>query len=56
VIEIVTILERAGARDFTRAQASGYRDEALSELDAAGVVRPAARERLEGIIRSVISA
>ena len=56
VIEIVTILERAGARDFTRAQASGYRDEALAELDAAGVVRPAARERLEGIIRSVISA
>jgi len=56
VVEIVTILERAGARDFTRAQASGYRDEALAELDAAGVVRPAARERLEGIIRSVISA
>jgi len=56
VAEIVAILERIGARDFTRAQASGYRDEALAELDAAGVVRPAARERLEGIIRSVISA
>ncbi len=56
VTEIVTILERSGARDFTRAQATGYRDEALAELGAAGVVRPAARERLEGIIRSVISA
>jgi geranylgeranyl diphosphate synthase, type I len=56
VLEIVAILERVGARDFTRAQASGYRDEALAELDAAGVVRPAARERLEGIIRSVINA
>jgi geranylgeranyl diphosphate synthase, type I len=56
VAEIVAILERVGARDFTRTQASGYRDEALAELDAAGVVRPAARERLEGIIRSVISA
>ena len=56
VAEIVTILERTGARDFTRDQATSYRDEALAELDAAGVVRPAARERLEGIIRSVISA
>jgi geranylgeranyl diphosphate synthase type I len=56
VAEIVAILERTGARDFTREQAAGYRDEALAELDAAGVVRPAARGRLEGIIRSVISA
>jgi geranylgeranyl diphosphate synthase, type I len=56
VTEIVAILERSGARDFTREQAAGYRDEALAELDAAGVVRPEARDRLEGIIRSVISA
>ena len=35
----------------TRAtQARRYRDEALAELDAAGVVQPAARERLEQII------
>jgi geranylgeranyl diphosphate synthase, type I len=54
--EIVSILERTGGRDFTREQATRYRDEALAELDAAGVVQPAARERLEGIIRSVISA
>jgi geranylgeranyl diphosphate synthase type I len=56
VAEIIAILERSGGRDFTRTQATGYRDEALAELDAAAVVRPEARERLEGIIRSVISA
>ena len=37
------ILERVGARDYTREQARRYRDEALAELDAAGVVQPAAR-------------
>ena len=36
--EVVAILERTGARDFTRDQARRYRDEALAELDAAGVV------------------
>jgi geranylgeranyl diphosphate synthase type I len=54
--EIVTILERTGAREYTRDQARRYRDEALAELDAAGVVQPAARQRLEEIIVSVISA
>jgi geranylgeranyl diphosphate synthase type I len=56
VAEIVTILERTGARDFTRGEALRHRDEALAELAAAGVVEPAARERLEQIIVSVISA
>lgn len=56
VAEIVTILERVGARDFTRDQARRYRDEALAELDAAGVVDAAARRRLEEIIVGVISA
>ena len=37
---IVAILERTGAREYTRDQARRYRDEALRELDAAGVVRP----------------
>ena len=57
VAEIVAILERAGAREYTRDQARRYRDEALRELDAAGVVatrRP--RARLEEIIVGVISA
>ena len=56
VAEIITILERCGARDYTRDQARRFRDEALAELDAAGVVRPAARQRLEQIIVSVIAA
>ena len=54
--EIVVILERVGARDYTRDTARRYRDEALAELDAAGVVSPAARARLEEIIVGVISA
>jgi geranylgeranyl diphosphate synthase type I len=56
VAESIAILERTGARDYTRDQARRYRDEALAELDAAGVVDGAARERLEQIIVSVISA
>jgi geranylgeranyl diphosphate synthase, type I len=56
VAEIVAILERTGARDFTRDHARRYRDEALAELDAAGVIDGRARERLEGIIVSVITA
>ena len=54
--EIVAILERNGARDYTRDQARRYRDEALAELEAAGTVDAAARQGLERIIVSVISA
>jgi geranylgeranyl diphosphate synthase, type I len=56
VAEAVAILERTGARDYTRDQAHRYRDEAIAELDAAGVVQPEAREALESIIVRVISA
>ena len=56
IAEIVAILERTGARDYTREQARRYRDEALAELDAAGVVEPEARARLHEIVVSVISA
>jgi geranylgeranyl diphosphate synthase type I len=56
VAEIIAILERSGARDYTRDQARRHRDEALAELDAAGVVDPEARARLEEIIVSVIAA
>jgi len=56
VTEIVELLERLGARDYTRDQAHRSRDEALAELAAAGVVQPSARARLEEIIVSVISA
>jgi geranylgeranyl diphosphate synthase type I len=56
VAEAVAILERTGARDFTRTAARRHRDAALAELDAAGVVRPEAREALERIMVSVITA
>jgi len=56
VAEVIAILERTGAREYTRGAAHRHRDEALAELDAAGVVSPEARARLEEIIVSVISA
>ena len=56
VAEIVAILDRTGAREHTRDEAHRYRDEALAELDAAGVVSPAAREHLEQLIVAAISA
>ncbi len=56
IADVVAILERTGARAYTRDQAHRYRDEALAELEAAGTVEQSARERLEGIIQSVISA
>jgi geranylgeranyl diphosphate synthase type I len=56
ISEAMAILERTGAQDYTRAQARRWRDEAIAQLDAAGVVQPAAREKLEQIMRSVISA
>jgi geranylgeranyl pyrophosphate synthase len=56
VSEIIAILERSGAREYTRDQARRFRDQALTELAAAGVVEPAARAHLESIIVSVINA
>jgi geranylgeranyl diphosphate synthase type I len=56
VAEVVAILERAGADTFTRTEAQRHRDAALAELDGLTVVDAAARERLAGIIHSVISA
>ena len=56
VADLIAILERTGAREYTRDQARRYRDEALAELDAAGVVSPSARARLEEIMVGVITA
>jgi geranylgeranyl diphosphate synthase type I len=56
VAEIVAILERAGARDYTRDLALLHRDRALASLAAAGPIEREPRERLEEIVRSVISA
>ncbi|HJP87886.1 MAG TPA: polyprenyl synthetase family protein [Candidatus Limnocylindrales bacterium] len=56
VDQITAILERAGAREYTRDQARLHRDRALAALDAAGTLEREPRERLEEIVRSVISA
>jgi geranylgeranyl diphosphate synthase type I len=56
IAELTAILERVGAREYARDQARLHRDRALAELDAAGVVEPEARARLQEIVVSVISA
>ena len=56
VAEVMAILERTGARDYTRDQARRHRDAALAELDGAGVVDAEARARLEDLIVAVIAA
>jgi geranylgeranyl diphosphate synthase, type I len=50
------ILERTGARDYTRRQAHRYRDEALAQLEATGIVSGPARDQLRAIVLSAISA
>jgi geranylgeranyl diphosphate synthase type I len=50
------ILERTGAHEYTRQQARRYRDQAISELERAGVVDGRAAERLRDIIVSAITA
>jgi geranylgeranyl diphosphate synthase, type I len=56
VAEAVALIEKIGGRDYTRDQARHYRDQALAELDAAGVVDAAALDALRGIIVGVIKA
>jgi len=56
VAEAVALIEQLGGRDFTRDQARSYRDKALAELDAAGVVDAEALESLRAIIVGVIQA
>ena len=56
VAEIIDILDRTGAREYTRGEARRHRDTALAELDAMQHLDPAARAQLVGIITSVITA
>src|SRR5690349_18132611 len=56
LVDLATLIDRAGGQAFTRAEARRYRDEALTELDAMTVVDPPARDRLRGIILGVITA
>jgi geranylgeranyl pyrophosphate synthase len=54
--EARAILERSGAREYTRERARTERDEALRRLESAGVVGVDALERLRLIVVSAISA
>jgi geranylgeranyl diphosphate synthase type I len=56
VSEVRAILERVGARDYTRDRARAYRDEALRELGSVGVVDAASMERLAEVVEGVIRA
>jgi geranylgeranyl diphosphate synthase type I len=56
IAEARAILERCGAREYTRARARGERDEALTLLTSAGVVSEPALQRLRAIVVSAISA
>ena len=56
VAEARAILERSGAREYTRERAQEERDEALRQMESAGVVGAEALERLRLIVVSAISA
>ncbi len=56
VSEAVALIERLGGRNYTRDQARRYRDQALAELEATGVVERDAMEKLREIILGVIKA
>ena len=56
VTEARAILERSGARDYTRDEARRYRDEAVRQLALTGAVDEFAQARLRDIIVSAISA
>jgi geranylgeranyl diphosphate synthase type I len=54
--EARAILDRCGAREYTRERARAERDSALAQLESAGVVNAEALERLRLIVVSAISA
>jgi geranylgeranyl diphosphate synthase type I len=56
VAEAVSLLEALGSRDFTRQKARDYRDLALAELAATGIIDAEALEALRSIIVGVIKA
>jgi geranylgeranyl diphosphate synthase, type I len=56
VAEARAIVERVGAREYTRDRARAYRDEAIAELGSAGIVDGEAMERLRSIVLAAISA
>lgn len=56
ISEVLEILERVGAAEYTRARARELRDEALAELGSVSTIDSASMERLADVVRGVISA
>lgn len=54
--EARSILERVGARDYTREQAQTHRDAALREIGSVNLIDAEAVDRLDHIVRAAISA
>jgi geranylgeranyl diphosphate synthase type I len=54
--EVLAILDRVGAREYTRTRAREYRDEALAQLASVGTVDSESMERLADVVRGVIRA
>jgi geranylgeranyl diphosphate synthase type I len=54
--DVLGILERVGAQEYTRDRARAYRDEALAEISRAGTVDGEAVDRLTQVVDSAISA
>ena len=54
--DVLGILERVGAQEYTRSRARAYRDEALAEIASVGTVDDEAVDRLTQVVTSAISA
>jgi geranylgeranyl diphosphate synthase type I len=54
--DVLDILERVGAQDYTRSRARTHRDEALAEIASVGTVDGEAVDRLTQVVTSAISA
>jgi geranylgeranyl diphosphate synthase type I len=54
--EVLGILERVGAQEYTRMRARAHRDEALAQISHAGTVDGEAVDRLTQVVDSAISA
>jgi len=54
--EVLGILERVGAQEYTRDRARAHRDEALAEIASVGTVDGEAMDRLAQVVNSAISA
>jgi len=56
IAEAVSLIETLGGREYTRSQAGSYRDQALAELEAAGVSDAEALDSLRSVIVDSIKA